>query len=223
MITPVTAYAVRGKKCMRCLCCPAIIHFDGEDLCAACDDGTHPALPEQRPETRPELPPKAAFSSPSPQLRPIAAPTPAKEIASMTILKPYYGGKEIDENIKAAILAADPSISNGALARQHGISDYFVGSIRRAAGIKSTAKPGNYNHLRPTASTSNRAAAPALSNGDGDLPISLSSAPSTVRTLPITLHLAAETLDSWWALLPPERKAVIFGQFFEIRVEGTVR
>jgi DNA-binding CsgD family transcriptional regulator len=49
MLTPpeTTTMAPRGKRCSRCLCCDAIIVFEGEALCAACDDGTHPALPER--------------------------------------------------------------------------------------------------------------------------------------------------------------------------------
>jgi hypothetical protein len=42
-----TEPAPRGKRCTRCLCCEAVIVFAGEALCAACDDDTHPALPEQ--------------------------------------------------------------------------------------------------------------------------------------------------------------------------------
>ena len=43
MLTPpeTTTMAPRGKRCSRCLCCDAIIVFEGEALCAACDDGTH--------------------------------------------------------------------------------------------------------------------------------------------------------------------------------------
>ena len=44
-----TTVAPRGKRCTRCLCCEAVIVFDGESLCAACDDGTHPPFAEQRP------------------------------------------------------------------------------------------------------------------------------------------------------------------------------
>ena len=42
-----TSAAPKGKRCDRCLCCDGIIVFNEETLCAACDDGTHPALPER--------------------------------------------------------------------------------------------------------------------------------------------------------------------------------
>lgn len=51
MIEPLTTAAPRGTRCSRCLCCDAVIIFDGEALCAACDDGTHPPLEERKPET----------------------------------------------------------------------------------------------------------------------------------------------------------------------------
>lgn len=57
---------------------------------------------------------------------------------------PLKGSKRprISEEMKAAILNADPSISNVALAKQYGISDPTVWLIRKKAGISSTAATG---------------------------------------------------------------------------------
>jgi hypothetical protein len=218
MIDPVTSVAPPGKLCTRCLCCLAIIAFDGEFLCAACDDGTHPRLFKQRPTPPIALPP--------PQLRPILppAPTPAKE-PSMTFHKEDVTKRRtiIDETVKAAILAADPSISNGALARKHGISDYFVANIRREAGIKSTAKPGSSpTPLQIAASLTTNAK--ATSGRTGKEVKGWIAEPDTKlpRSAAVTLNLGEETLNAWWINQTLERKAIIFGQFFEIRVEGIV-
>jgi len=62
--------APRGKRCTRCLCCMAVISFGGESLCEACDDGTHPPLPEARRAAAIDLP------APTLTLTPALAPTP---------------------------------------------------------------------------------------------------------------------------------------------------
>jgi len=122
----------------------------------------------------------------------------------------------IDETVKAAILAADPSISNG-------VSDYFVANIRREAGIKSTAKPGSSpTPLQIAASLTTNAK--ATSGRTGKEVKGWIAEPDTKlpRSAAVTLNLGEETLNAWWINQTLERKAIIFGQFFEIRVEGIV-
>lgn len=103
-----------GTKCADCGICAAAIYADGTPICWHCDAGE---------------------PCPGPQ---VAAPIqPKMETQPM----PLKGQKlpRISEETKAAIIAADPNISNIALAKQYGVSDATVWLIRKKAGIKSTA------------------------------------------------------------------------------------
>jgi hypothetical protein len=88
-----TQAASRRTRCTQCLCCDAVIVFEGEALCAACDEGTHPLLPESQ----------AKASEPKTESRKV----------SMKRLTP-------DEI--AAIQAAPASESTSALARRLGLN-----------------------------------------------------------------------------------------------------
>ena len=182
--------APRGKRCTRCLCCDAVIGFDGEWLCAACDDGAHPPFSE-RP-SQPELivtpqPPSAAL-----------APTPKEA--------PIMASKVSDE-IRAAILAEDSSVSNSELARRFGVSYYNVERVRAEAGIKSTAKPtGNPKPNNPQAKKSRRAQAKHVPSKASKV----SATPSLPNDLCITLKTTENALDRWWNALSADFKAALF-------------
>ena len=134
-----TAMAPWGKRCTRCLCCPAVIVFEDEALCAACDDGTHPAFPEQHPAPPIEIP--------APVLEPIdsqPANPQLKEEAPMAGTKSTRGlGVRLTEEQKQQIVAASPEISSCELARQLGCSSSGVDYTRKKAGIRSEAKRGS--------------------------------------------------------------------------------
>jgi hypothetical protein len=145
-MTDKTTCAPAGKNCTRCLCCPAVISFEGENLCAACDDGTHPPLPKShRAPMTPVMPTLAKIIGAS------AVVTEALFVAyklrselfgrekSMTTTIGGGRGRQIDPEIKRAVLAASPTISNCELARQYDISDKTVQKWRCAAGIRSIA------------------------------------------------------------------------------------
>jgi predicted DNA-binding protein (UPF0251 family) len=65
MIDTLKTETARGESCARCRCCRAVIAFDGEFLCAACDDGTHPCdMIEPRGAAAPAAPQPKEEASP---------------------------------------------------------------------------------------------------------------------------------------------------------------
>jgi hypothetical protein len=88
-----TQAASRGTRCTQCLCCDAVIVFEGEALCAACDEGIHPLLPESQAK----------------------ASEPTTESRKVTM-------KRLTSDEIAAIQAAPASESTSALARRLGLN-----------------------------------------------------------------------------------------------------
>jgi hypothetical protein len=214
MISPRTTVAPTGKRCTRCLCCMAVIAFDGEYLCAACDDGTHPALPEYHPAPPIEIAP--------PVLEPL------KENETMTITSRRGRGTPIDPAIKRAVLAASPSVSNSDLARKYKITDVTVGAWRRAAGIVTVkAKRGPYKKTKAAAEEPAKVLAVSIPHEDiGATPMRTPSIASVEREVgvgvKVQIMVDEKLIDRWWASLDSSDKAAIFGANYVIRVEGTV-
>ncbi|MGP8187954.1 MAG: hypothetical protein ACLQKY_17975 [Terracidiphilus sp.] len=216
-----------------------MIAFDGEFLCAACDDGTHPPLPEGQkpmvPAIAEALKPAqvsaildAAISSfheaHAGQLDyflPGSTPNPNEgETAMGRIPSNRRRGERVDPEIKALVLAASPKISNCALARKYHITDSCVSYWRRDAGIKSLAKGG----LRVTCAPVEKNVAPATEIKPPAAVAPASRAPAVESTpgVPVQLMVDEKTLDRWWANLDPTDKAAIFGGNYVIRLEGVV-
>jgi len=122
MNSAVTSSAPIGKRCTRCLCCDAVIVFDGEALCAACDDGTHAPI---------HFTAEYKFPSPENQPQPVTRIEPIEE-ESMPESHKRKRGEPVPESIRLQIAAEDEHISNCALGRKYGISGVTVGYIRRA-------------------------------------------------------------------------------------------
>jgi transposase-like protein len=123
-----------GAKCSDCGCCLAVVKAGDDFVCWECDAG-EPCKGKRAPQ-----PPPAYRAVPT---RPFAAPVEEKTV---TIHSSKKSTKRIPDDIRAAIISADPSISHSDLARKHGISDVTVFLIRKKAGIslvkgKRAAKP----------------------------------------------------------------------------------
>jgi hypothetical protein len=228
MSDPHTIPAPRGKRCTRCLCCDAEIIFDGEALCAACDDGTHPALPEQRVSS--QLSALSSQPNPEPDTRANALVVRFNERDnSMTIRTrsvhpsgtqtvadtspaplPTEGYmKRAKPEIEEAIRKAGPDEPAGDLAARLkndiGTVYYFRAKIRRQVQ-KSGAKP-------VLAARNNNAE--RAKNGNA-----AQRATRAIASWPITLNVSVETMDKWFKSLPDELKATIFSNNYEFNLEG---
>lgn len=213
-----TRLAPQGKNCTRCLCCPALISFEGELLCAACDDGTHPPLPEQRRT----LPGSEIHGGNLPIAlkteRATAVPQPnAEKTMTKTVLQSKRGNinKRISEKVRQAICKEIPTISHRDLAAKYAISDVSVYYIRKAAGIrvqkqvipaKTAAQPSHSEGSMPSAGLTVRGLDP----------------PATKPTVHVDFNVSEKYLDSWWASLSLEQKGRVFGGHFQITIEGWV-
>jgi hypothetical protein len=226
-----TEPAPRGKRCTRCLCCDAVIVFAGEALCAACDDGTHPALPEQ-PRVSPAL--EDAFvamgtslgaseirlcpSPANPENRAEAMTVRVRESNNHLTLK-IRTGLSPEENtmklakpeIEEAIRKAGTEEPAGDVAERLkidlGTVYYFRAKIRKTAH-ESGAKPA------PPA-RSNKAERAIQGNA-------AERAAAAVSSWPVTLNVSVETMDKWFDALTTEAKAAIFTLHYQFKVEGFV-
>jgi hypothetical protein len=212
-------------KCTRCLCCLAIVAFDGEKLCAACDDGTHPPLPDSRPAP--------AIDLPAIDLEPIGI-EPIREKSHMTITSGRNCGARIGPEIKRAVLAAPVTVSNSELARKYEITDVTVGAWRRAAGIVVPGRHWLHAAGRLTKSARTEAPAPLVPDASA-----IAAAPSTAEVetfwtdghdahdaqpeeVLVNLSVRRATLDAWWRSLGLADKAALFAANYVIRLEGVV-
>jgi len=185
----------------------AVIAFENEYLCAACDDGTHPPPPEAVSSRAFAEATVASLCNP-PSANP--TPEPLKE-NTMTIVSGRTQGTRISEEIRQSILAESPSVSHADLARKYGITDVSVGAIRRAAGIKKikAEKPAK----------APKAYKPMNMEPRGWVPEPEPQMPREV--VGVTLNLSETTLYAWWNSQPISRKGSIFATHFDIRIEGT--
>jgi hypothetical protein len=222
MSNVITTAAPRGLRCSRCLCCEAVLVFEFEGkreaLCAACDDGTHPPLPEYNAAP--------AIDLPAPRLEPLIVPTakrPASTIQMADTSSSLQLGKEspkvnidkrhcgqrIGDAMKLAILAEPPSMSAAEVGRMYGVSDVSVSKFRREAGIKSHTKPGPKAAATLTARRTAKGWEP---DPEARLP----------RSWPITVNVTDKTIEDWWRSLTPDVKTELFAGNYVIRVEGAV-
>jgi hypothetical protein len=182
-----------GKRCDRCLCCPAVIVSESEALCSACDDGTHPSMPEGQPTPqKPESVPETPLAVPAP----VPVPKPERKDA-MSIRSGRGPGKRIDLETRRAVLAADPEISHSQLARELGISDPSVKNIRMRAHAAAA----------PTAEEPAWVPEPA-----GE----------TARAATVHLSVTETRMDAWWKSLSLDDKAALLTANYRFRIEGSV-
>lgn len=200
-----------GKNCTECHCCPAVIAFGSELLCAACDDGSHPVMKqpaERTAEIHVAVPEILAATS----LGQLPAMTKAVEKTvrqqfrkegPVTRNSNIYRNRTTEE-VRAQIIAADSTISHAALARQFDISDVTVYKIRREAGITVVKTPKEKVEPKTRTQRIER------------------TLPENSQTAAATFMVTAKTLDAWWAALPLEFKASIFAGNHVLRMEGFV-
>jgi transposase-like protein len=121
-----------GKKCTDCGCCLATVKAGDDWLCWECDAGETCKAKRQAATPRPGPRP---FKTSAAQI--IQPPTPIKPKENpVTVISSRTSNARISDEIRNAIIAADPSVSHSELARSHGVSDVSVYHIRKQAGIK---------------------------------------------------------------------------------------
>jgi len=117
-----------GKRCDRCLCCPAVIVSESERSARlATTELIHPCLKVSRRRRN-----RSLYLKPTCRSGPVPVPKPERKDA-MSIRSGRGPGKRIDLETRRAVLAADPEISHSQLARELGISDPSVKNIRMRA------------------------------------------------------------------------------------------
>jgi transposase-like protein len=120
-----------------------------------------------------------------------------------------HSRKRISDQIREAIIAADPSISNCELARQYGISDPSVRKIRKDAGIvlqraPKIARPKKAKVKQPAKRTA------------------LVHAPVVAKKpflLTITLEIEERRADALWNTFSGDDKAVAIRAALMSRLE----
>ncbi len=127
-------------KCVDCGCCYAELYADNDPICWACDAG-EPCKGKLRPQ------PSVPQPQPSPQ------PAPSVQEKPMRIKSTHDNATRISDEIRAAIIAADPSVKHAHLARKYGISDVSVFTIRKAAGIFLAKGPRSKPGPKPATPT----------------------------------------------------------------------
>ena len=173
-----------GTKCADCGKCEAAIYADGSPICWHCDAGE---------------------PCPSPRSLSAAPSVPAKVLQEETTMeKQSKRGVRISEDVRAAILKADPGISHETLARQFNISGVSVGAIRKQAGIvrSKVAKKKSTRKLPKEVGANDIAfrqpAAP---------PVQTEHVPSSDADGAILISLSDAQLNAIFALLNPAAKA----------------
>jgi hypothetical protein len=169
-----------------------VIVFEGEALCAACDDGTHPPMTEQRrPEPQPAPQPERAAVAPEQESEP---------------RKVHMSQKRLTPSEIAAIQEAPLSEPTAALARRLGLSGNAV-SYQRLVFQRKAKSPSNIQPPRKTE--------PAV---DDWVP----EPDTTLReSRQVSFNVDAQTLDAWWKSQTIEFKASVFASNYVIRVEGS--
>ncbi len=188
-------------KCVDCGCCYADLYADNDPICWACD-ANEPCKGKLR-----------ALSSPS-QPQPSPQPAPVQE-KPMGISSTHPRTHRISDEIKAAIVAAAPTVSNADLARKYGISDATVCQLRKKAGIvrvkrqRSVAAP---KHATSEVKKSSAAKIPAAAS---PLP---THAPSP--TVTVALNFTPEQLEAVWGLFSLDVKVVAIAASLQSKVEA---
>jgi hypothetical protein len=187
-----TTMAPPGKRCSRCPCHTAVIVFDGEALCAACDDGTHPAIVEQ-PATEPQ---------------PALTAEKSTEVESTMYEKLTY------EQIEA-VLAAPVGEKPSSIARRLGVNSH---SVEYHRSKQARARRKAFLEAGGACEPSLDAALDAMKT----VTFEPEPEPNLLRSCTVALDVNEKTLDAWWAAQSLQAKAKLFGGNYVIRAEGFV-
>jgi hypothetical protein len=125
----------------------------------------------------------------------------------------------ISDEVKTAIIAAAPNVSNMDLARKYKISDATVCTLRKKAGIVLV-------RTHKTATPSLNAASIVKKSNDVNFPSPVpQSAVETAQTprsgmVAVTLNFTPDQLDAVWRNLPVAVKAVAITAALETQVKA---
>ena len=197
-------------KCVDCGCCYADLYAVNDPICWACDAG-EPCKAKLQPK----------YSPPQPQ--PAAQPAPSVQEKPMGIASTRNSKSRISGEVKAAILAEAPTVSNTDLARKYGISDPTVCQWRKAAGIVLVKGPRS-----PKAAASAAVKKSSAVNKSNSVKVSaaksfaagMSASEQAASTVSITLNFTPEQLDAIWNMLPVEVKVVAVTAALQAKVEA---
>ena len=205
MKDPITSMAPRGKRCTRCLCCDAVIVFDGEALCATCDDGTHAPLHElhNKFESGAANCPAQEEGEATPTGSIARAATSPKPSNSQPLKEQQMRNRVTDEQ-KQQIADSSPEESCGSIGKRLGLPTTTVVYQREmilqragAVGNKPAKKKPEVSRVK-------------------------SSEKLAPREASATFLVTDKTVDAWWSRLPLGKKAEIFAGNYVIRLEGAV-
>lgn len=201
-----------GTLCVDCGCCSADIYDGDAPVCFACDAGepckskssTRPVILSERQRVE-----GSAVLSTDSRLRIAGFDLDEQKEETMSVPNKVRGYRpRLSEEVRAAILAADPSISHREVARQLGCSDVSVLNIRKKAGIVLT---GNSRGRKPrkNTDTSSRPSLGAPSFAD------LEKDGNDRTMVTIQLCFTPEQLNLIWARLTPDIKGVAIAAALE--------
>ena len=192
-----------GTLCADCGCCPAALYAGDDPICWACDAG-EPCQGKRKTASAPAQP------------QPTTSPSPTED---KPVEDKPVKAKRISDEIKTAILAAAPTVSNMDLARQYKISDATVCTLRKKAGIvlvrgKNAAAPSVKNSSAVKKSNGVKFSAPLSQTA-----IETAQAPRS-GTVAVTLNFPPHQLDAFWRNLPVEVKAIAITAAIETQVKA---
>jgi hypothetical protein len=190
----VTSMAPRGKRCTRCLCCDAIIIFDGEALCAACDDGTHPPLAEQH------------AVKPLPTPPPLPPSTNEIEIGE----KPMKVTPALIKAIRESDFSESCRVVGDRLGLDMSVVQYYRTKMR------NEEKSGKPAPAQPQHKLAERTASQIKATCVG-------SGHTLANSVEATILVTDKICDNWWRSLKLGDKAAIFASNYVIRIEGSVQ
>lgn len=241
----VTTAAAPGTRCTECLCCDAeiVIVFEGnvQKLCAACDEGTHPAHADDVLKTLRELPlPVTVTMVASPQAEkaieaakqiiakmPGALPLPSNPTATPKKETTLNAQKSAitDEQIRAikdAPATEKPSETARRLDIVPHLVYYWVAKFKKEAGVKTEPKPKPAKPApeQPKPTQLVKAAPKPVHAKPVPTPAAASHAAGQGEIVEVTLRLTEGTLDYWWNNLPLTDKAAIMGHNYLVNIDS---
>jgi len=113
-------------------------------------------------------------------------------------------GQKISEETRAAILAADPSISHADLARKYGISDVSARKIRMDGGVFAAKRSGSVKPAAPRTKEIVAIPQPAVK-------------PSGMLT--VAIDIDEQRADAFWRKLSAEDKSIAIRSILMARLE----
>jgi hypothetical protein len=179
-----------------------VIVFDGEALCAACDAGTHPPLPDD------------TLSNFRCSVVPVLRGSKLAQSLLLNIQQPIEEkSMKVTPEMKQAIRDADPRESCRSIGQRLGLSgsavDYHRGLLGKVAKSKKPAKAKDKDK-KPAKATDTSASR----IGPGH---------ALANTAQATFIVTDAIVDAWWKGLTLGDKAALFARNYVIRVEGSIQ